>query len=173
MVTQIRLQDCCGLRQSQNVTLENNWFSAPLDADGSSPRGDAIDIDNPIPSLLIANNSFAQNAGLIFGSFGSGDFSGTRIVGNTMMNFPCVAGVIYSYNVFIPFNPNGWGATACGPNDRKVTDFGYVSSGGFDFHLAPGSPAIGRGDPTSCPSPDIDGQTRPSSGACDAGSDQR
>ena len=168
MVTHVRIQDCCGLQASQNVTLENNWFSAPLDRDGSSPRGDAIDVDNPIQNLLIRNNSFAENTGVIFGN---GNFSGTRLVGNLMMNFPCVAGVSYSYNLFIPLNPTGWGVTACGSTDRKVTSFGYVSGGGFDYHLAAGSPASGAGSPGDCPANDIDGQGRPN--PCSAGSDER
>jgi len=168
MVTHVRIQDCCGLQASQNVTLENNWFSAPVDRDGSSPRGDAIDVDNPIQNLLIRNNSFAENTGVIFGN---GNFSGTRLVGNLMMNFPCVAGVGYSYNLFIPLNPTGWGVTACGSTDRKVTSFGYVSGGGFDYHLAAGSPASGAGSPGDCPANDIDGQGRPN--PCSAGSDER
>lgn len=168
MVTHIRIQDCCGLPASQNVVLENNWFSAPVDRDGSSPRGDAIDVDNPIPTLLIRNNSFAENTGVVFGN---GNFSGTRLVGNLMMNFPCVAGVSYSYNLFIPLNPTGWGTTPCSPTDRRVTSFGYVSTGGFDYHLAPGSPASGSGSPGDCPATDIDGQGRPT--PCSAGSDER
>jgi hypothetical protein len=166
-ITNIRVQDCCGEQQTQNLTVENNWFAAPLDG-GGGVRADAVDFDTPVPGLLVRYNSFSQSAGPNFG----GSWSGTnaRLVANLTMNFPCVSGITYSYNLFIPFNPNGWGATPCSSTDRKVPNFGYVSAGGFDYHLAPGSPAVGAGAPGDCPSTDMDGRSRPS--PCSAGSEE-
>ena len=170
MITNIRVQDCCQQPQTQNLTLENNWFASPLQGDGRSIRADAVDIDNPVPGLLIRNNSFSESSGP---AFGSGSFAGTRtrVVGNLMMNFPCVDGVTYSYNLFIPFNSEGWGSSPCSRSDRKVSRFGYVDARGFDYHLADGSPAIRAGAPGDCPSDDIDGQGRPN--PCSTGSDER
>jgi hypothetical protein len=44
--------------------------------------------------------------------------------------------------------------------------------GSFDLHLAPGSPALNRGDPGTYPAPDIDGQSRPLGSGPDAGADE-
>ena len=159
MITNIRFQNqpCCS---NQTILVENNWFAAPLQGDGVSPRSDAIDVDDPVSNLLIRNNSFAQNAGplVLAGS--------ARIVGNLMQNLGCVGGVTYAYNLFIPFSQSN-GQTACGPTDKKVTMFGYTDPAGFDYHLAAGSPALGAGAPGDCPTTDIDGQSR--SSPCDAG----
>jgi hypothetical protein len=89
-----------------------------------------------------------------------------------MLNFPCVPGVTYAYNVFIPFSPYT-GTAACGKTDRRVKTFGYVNPDGFDFHLKRGSPAMGRVGAEDCSGTDIDGQLRPRGARCDAGSDQR
>ena len=164
-ITNIRFQnqECCA---NANVTLENNWFAASLQGNGL-PRADAIDIDNPIPNLLIRNNSFAENAGP---AFDPGAGTGARVVGKSDHNLGCAPGVAYVGNLFIPFNE--WtGQTPCGPNDKKVSSFGYVNAGGFDYHITAASPANGAGAPGNCPSVDIDGDGRSSS--CDAGSDER
>jgi hypothetical protein len=41
-----------------------------------------------------------------------------------------------------------------------------------DLHLAPGSPALNRGDPGTYPARDIDGQSRPLGSGPDAGADE-
>jgi len=166
MIVDIRIQNqpCCS---NQNITLENNWFDAPLQGDGVSRRFDAVDVDDPVPGLLIRNNSFAQDAGLQL----IGSYSNARVVGNVLRgNGGCASGVAYSYNVYIPFS-DFTGQAPCSSTEKKVTSFGYVNAGGFDFHLGAGSLAIGAGNPGDCASTDIDGQTR--SGRCDAGADQR
>jgi len=167
MIDNIRVQDqaCC---LNQNVTIENNWFGPSLDSDGVSTRADAIDVDTRTPGLLIRNNSFSEAAGVLL----RGDQTGTRLVGNLMRNFPCVSGAVYSYNVFIPFVAN-WGATPCGPTDKKVSTFGYVNGPGFDYHITTRSPAINAGDVRNCPTHDFDGNPRPKGLRCDAGSIER
>jgi hypothetical protein len=49
----------------------------------------------------------------------------------------------------------------------------FVDENGFDLHLARGSAAIDRGDPSAYPRRDIDGQRRPGGRAPDAGADER
>ena len=167
MITNIRVQNCCGNTPIQNLTLENNWFGPPLQGDGVSIRGDGIDIDNPVPGLLIRNNSFAEGTGPQF--LGNYAGSGARFVGNLFANGPCISGIEYSYNVFTLFSPYV-GATACGSADKKVSSFGYVDPARLDFHIAGTSPAVGAGSPTNCPTNDIDLEARAS--RCDAGADQ-
>ena len=159
----IRLQDqsCC---LNQNVTIENNWFGLSLQGDGS-PRADAIDVDTVTPGLVIRNNSFAEGGGVQIRNAQS-----MRLVGNLMTNLPCVGSVVYSHNVFIPFSAT-WATEPCGPTDKRVSSFGYVNLGGFDYHITSTSPAIGAGDSNDCPATDIDGDSRAS--GCDAGSDER
>src|SRR5581483_4029395 len=168
MITNIRLQNCCPYPPAlRDITLENNWFQAPLEGDGKKPRWDGIDIDDPIPNLLIRNNSFAENTGI---SFDPENYSGTqtRVVNNLMANIGCAPNVAYDSNLFIP--RNSWtGTNACSTTDRKVTSFGYTSD--TDFHITASSPAIGFGTRANCPTVDIDNQSRGS--RCDAGSDQR
>lgn len=163
MITNIRLQNqpCCS---NGTVAIENNWFAPPLTGDGVTERSDAIDVDNPVGNLLIRNNSFAQNAGPLVLA------GGARLVGNLMVNLGCVSGVTYSYNLFIPYND--WtGQSPCGPTDKKVTSFGYVSAGDFEYRITAASPANGAGAPGDCPAVDFEGQSR--SDPCDAGSDER
>jgi hypothetical protein len=172
MITNIRIQDCCGLPANANVTLENNLFGTSSNGDGS-PRGDGVDVDTPTAGLMLRNNSFAENSGPLFDA---PDFNGTntQVVGNLMVNLPqsCLAGIVYSHNVYIPFSPSS-GTRPCGPTDRRVRRFGYTNPLTLDFHLVPRSPAIGRGDPSSCAAVDIDGKARPKEVKCDAGADQR
>jgi hypothetical protein len=172
MITNIRLQNCCGLSANERITIENNWFGPSLDGDGVRLRGDAIDFDTPIPGLVVRNNSFAENAGPLFQPNG---WTGTNalVVNNLMANFPCIAGVTYSHNVFIP-SSGSFGSAACGPTDVRVRSFGYVDGPGFNYHLVPTSPALARADAGHCPRTDIDGHPRPTVGnLCDDGADQR
>jgi hypothetical protein len=169
MITNIRIQNCCGLPDNREVTLANNWFAPSLDADGISQRGDAIDIDNPVTGLTIWNNSFAQNAGL---SFAEGSYEGTRVVGNLMANLyqGCRPGVVYSNNLYIPIdNASG---TPCGPTDRRVRTFGYVDPAALNYHIKAASPARQVVPAKLCPRMDIDRHLRPDAKRCDAGADQ-
>src|SRR5262249_1543138 len=166
MITNIRIQDQPGF-VDQNITLENNFFDASLQGDGSSRRWDAVDVDNPVSGLVVRNNSFAVDAGLQL----TGTFSNARVVGNVMRyGGNCEAGVTYTSNVFMPFSAYGM-QPGCGPSDTKVPTFGYVNAATLDFPLGDASPAIGAGAVGDCPADDIDGDSR--SGRCDAGADQR
>ncbi|MBW2731941.1 MAG: right-handed parallel beta-helix repeat-containing protein [Deltaproteobacteria bacterium] len=62
---------------------------------------------------------------------------------------------------------SGWGANAlCCQQDPGF-------SGGEDFHLEAGSPALGAGDGARCALSDFEDETRPANGSCDVGMDQR
>ncbi len=171
MITNIRVQNCCQLPPNTNIAIENNWFAPALQGDNVTPRGDAIDFDDPVAGLVVRNNSFAESAGP---ALARADWTGTnaRLVNNLMMNFACVTGVTYSHNIFVPFSPFT-GNNPCGPTDRRVSSFGYVDGRSFNYHVTPSSPAIGRADAGSCPHVDIDGGLRTSAVKCDVGADQR
>lgn len=173
MITNIRVQNCCGNLLLSDLTLENNWFAPPLQGDeANSIRADGINIDSAVPNLLIRNNSFDERTGPLFAEGVDWSGTNTRVIGNTMRRFGCIAGVTYARNLFIPFS-SSIGTNACGPSERRVRSFGYVNPAGFDFHLKSSSPALGSGDSENCPSTDIDGRTRPRELKCDAGADQR
>jgi chitodextrinase len=169
MITNIRVQkqDCC---DNVNVLFENNWFNAPLQGDGVSPRSDAINVDTPVVGgITVQFNSFAENAGPQV-------VAPALVKANLMQNSSCAPGVVYAYNLFVPFSPFT-GQAPCGATDRKVLTFGYMLSsltGGFDFQLGPTSAAVDA-VPTAagCPLTDAKGTPRPRGGACDAGADER
>lgn len=71
----------------------------------------------------------------------------------------------WSHNVF---ETRG---SACGTNATVVGDAFFVSRGS-NYHLRPGSPAVGRGDASRFPARDADGQRRSVDGAPDAGFDE-
>ena len=163
-VTNIRVQNCCGNLPIRNLTLENNWFGVPLQANGL-PRTDGINLDSSIPGLVIRFNSFAEGTGPWFAAAQPD----TVFTGNLFQNGSCAAGVTYSYNVFIPFSE--WsGVEPCGPTDKKASTFGYVNPAGFDFHIRGDSPAVGASSGSKCVHDDIDRQSRVL--RCDAGADQ-
>ena len=146
---------------STNITLENNWFDVPWPTGSSSISFSLPDGGGSFSNLLIRNNSFA--GGLLMKP--DADFRNARVIANVGISFdgPC-GDVTTAYNV--------WSEDAgCSPTDRQAPT-GYVNQSGFDFHLRPGAAAIDRGDPTSYPATDIDGQARPRGSAPDAGADE-
>lgn len=169
-ITNIRVQNCCGLPANSALVLEDNWFGTVYNDIGlTSPRFDAVDIDTPVPNLRVSYNSFAEGSGMQ-DTGGGGLGSGSLVNGNLMGNQVCSSGTTYRNNVYIPFS-EFTGQTPCGASDRKVTTFGYVNNAGRDFHITSSSPAVGAGGSDCVGTLDIDGETRTS--PCDAGADQR
>lgn len=73
---------------------------------------------------------------------------------------------------------NGTADAACGTGSQVVTEASlqFVDAGaGQDYHIGSSSSARAKGDPSNCPSDDMDGETRPNPGGttCDAGADER
>ena len=93
--------------------------------------------------------------------------SPTQVYGNIIRRAPPGGNAgcpgVWSYNVFEE-------GTACGTNSI-VKDAFFVARGS-NYHLRPGSPAIGRGDPKRAPARDVDGQPRSGGRAADAGFDE-
>jgi chitodextrinase len=166
MITNIRVQNCCGNVPIRNLVIENNWFALPLQGDGVSTNANGIDVDSTVPGLKLRFNSFAE------GSYPqiTGAQSDAQMTGNLLTHVSCVAGVAYSYNVFKPWSAVQ-GQSACSSTDKKVSSLGYSSGG---FAIASTSPAIDS-VPTSvgCPARDLVGTARPLGLGCDAGASER
>ena len=172
MITNIRIQNCCG-GTIRNLILENNGFGAPLDGDGVWIRGDGIDVDSPIPGLVVRLTRSRRRQA----SSRPPNQTDAKFIGNLYMNQQCGTGISYSYNVFIPFSAYT-GQSPCGSTDKKVSSLGYASNApgsGFDYHISLATAAGVDYIPTSfgCPGWDFEGTSRPQGGACDAGADER
>lgn len=167
----------------RNLTIENNWFSAPWQENlsGTAPqRSTAVALawcqnsPNGYRNVFIRFNSFQANAGII-GRDSPCAWENVRIVGN-LLQFPgtCDSQITYAYNLWT----DNWRHGSCASTDRIIgPSIPYVNGGagaGLDYHLA-GASLIDNLVPASvgCPSADIDGQQRPLGANCDAGSDER
>ena len=145
---------------TSNVLIENNFFDHP-----TSGGFYAIDIAPqeglPLVNYLIRNNS-ALATMYIDTSAGT---QNVRMIGNVGARQPnhCYDGVVFAHNI--------WDATKCGATDRKAP-LGFRNPAKFDLHLKLGAAARGRGDRTSYPATDIDGQKRPLGNRVDAGADE-
>ncbi len=143
-----------------NVTIENNFLDVPT-AGGFY----AIDISPsqslPIVNFLIRNNSSLST---MYVDTAAG-VQNVRFVGNIgdRRPFHCYEGVVFSHNV--------WSSAKCGPTDKKAP-LGFRNPATFDLHLKIGAAARGRGDKSSYPATDIDGQKRPLGKRVDAGADE-
>jgi hypothetical protein len=157
-VMDVYFNDISGGPVPNGVTLENNWFDEP------SGGGYAIDVrwdpGDVIRNYVVRYNSF--NATALF--YDNGVYENVDVYGNVGRISGCEPGIQFAYNV--------WSNTACAPTDRRAPA-GFVDPEGFDLHLAPGSRALGAGDPTRTPTLDIDRDARPRRMAPDAGADQR
>jgi hypothetical protein len=145
--------------ESTNITIENTWFDKPWPEGSSAIQFSEPDSGGTFNNVLIRNNSFAGT--LILKP--EIDYRNLRVIANAGSRYGGPCGGVASYNV--------WRSGGCGGTDRSA-DPKFVNERGFDFHLAPGSPAINRGHPTSFPRLDIDGQRRPVGGRADAGADE-
>lgn len=113
MVTNIRIQNCCGLT-NDHLQLLNNRFDVPYnDLALTQTRGDGVDIDNEVPQFVADSNVFEPTTG----------FSGTpdsppgdMVFRNNKMRYimgPCPTGVTFENDTVKPFSDT-WGNQLCG-----------------------------------------------------------
>jgi hypothetical protein len=182
-----RHPECIAFYAGDKVTIRNSRFNN-CETFGIFISGD----DVPIADTLIENNFFSN----------TGDVSMSAHI-KTRSNGKC-SNMLFRFNTFVDKNvisecpgPNiRWESNIftsggcepqgsfdynvslrgkCGAHDVVVRSLGLVNQRGLNFHLRPGSPARGRGNPASVPRTDIDGQRRPRPRGSrpDAGADER
>lgn len=143
----------------ERFVIENNFFGA---SDGFYSLHFNTNT-SALRNVLVRNNSSAQR-------FYHGNLIGTldrvRFVANVapLADGDCDPRIGYRRNV--------WNGGTCAASDVDAPG-GFVDAGSGDLHLRKTAAAIGRGDPASYPSRDIDGDVRPLGGAPDAGADER
>jgi Big-like domain-containing protein len=140
--------------RNQGYLVEDNWFGATLEGYYTLIFGDASTSD-----ATVRYNSFVQ-------PMRTSSTDGVHVIANVgdMAGYACTPGVDYRFNV--------WTAARCSATDLTAPS-DFVDPAGVDLHLRPGAAAVDRGDPTSVPAVDIDGQARPMGGAPDAGADEQ
>lgn len=171
-VTNIRVQNNTTTGQAApNLTLESNWFEAPLQGNLVTKRSDSFDIDNPIPGLIVRQNTLENQTYPDCASGCGTAASPAQIVGNILSVHGTACGyanTVWSYNAENAWG--GYGGGGCSSTDR----FGGYPALTSDGHLA----AVGSADnlvpAAKCAASDIDFQPRPQQDAnCDAGADER
>ena len=149
--------------RSDNMLFENNWFDKPWPDGSSAIQFSEPDSGGTYANVTIRNNSFNGTL-LLKSEVGWENLRVHSNVGTRYGGF-CDGRVTSAYNVWS-------GTSGCSATDLRAAT-GFVNQSGFDFHLAPGSPAIDSGHPTDFPGVDIDGEARPKGGRADAGADER
>ena len=139
--------------------IENNFFDRTLSAHFSI---NLYETSRGCRDVVMRYNTALQN-------IRTDACSGGSMIGNiqpSMADYGCSkANVELDWNVYES-------GVRCGPHDL-VAPVAFVDRANFDLRLAAGSAAINRGNPSSYPAKDIDGQSRPKGGAPDAGAHER
>lgn len=141
-----------------NIVIQNNFF-------GGSDGFFSLDFNTnttALTNVLIRNNSSSQE--MYLGN-DIAQLTNVRVIANVAPyhGYSCDDRISYAYNV--------WDGARCGATDVNAP-LKFRDPANSDFHLLPGSRAIGHGDPSSFPPRDIDGQRRPQGKRIDAGADQ-
>jgi hypothetical protein len=179
-----------------NLTIQNNWFWANQDLEGScasngscsaaKPRSSALDFgeetSSDVKNVLVRFNSFDPQDGIVVDGTPPDSASGVRFIGNIIGNSgygQCIAGASYSYNVWLTQDAPHPGT--CGPRDIEESTAPFAARGnsGFtlsDLSLRCGSRARGFVKPNNADYQldyDIDGKPRNPNGPRDAGAVER
>jgi hypothetical protein len=155
-----------GCAQLSNITVENNFFGG-----GGTGYQSSLGLNTNTTTwngLNVRNNTALVDMRHPDCSGGCTNVKYSGNISPLQGSWECVGNVNYKHNVW-----TGAGGS-CDPTDISVANANFVNGGGNppDLHITSLSPAIDKGDPTNCPSTDIDGQTRPNGTACDAGADE-
>lgn len=133
-----------------NTTYKNNLSATEPAPFTEHPYGGEITLLNSSDARVLNNINYGSSSvQMFFGSLSS------------------VPNLVWDYNILF----NGIGAAPRGPHDLAVNPL-FVSSPPFNFHLQPGSPAIGSGTSMLAPPYDFNGNLR-LTGSVDRGAYRR
>ncbi len=188
-VTDIRLQDCCGVVQSSNITITNNLFAkSTQNAAATIFRSDPLDFDTPMKNIYFGFNSFIDDCGdgtCPYEAINADSTAPATVTGNLMGSASsgsgCGSSVTWTYNVIMPFADGN--VSSCGSATNTVLPFPasgtlkYTLSsegGSWDAHLKTGAPGLNKVPANLCPAVDYYGNARPQAAGqfCDAGAVQ-
>jgi hypothetical protein len=164
-VFSIFFTEWAGPEPPKNVLVQNNFFDeSTLDGTYACCSFYSIKFGSAltrIENFTLRYNSARQG----FGLENNGIPVDLRYIANVapLRATDCDERVVYAYNV--------WDGATCGATDKNAPS-GFVDDAAMNLHLVAGAAAIGAGDPSSFPTTDIDGQSRPQGGAPDAGADE-
>ena len=144
----------------ENITIENNYFGAVLDGSEAINIGTAPD---RCSGMVIRHNTVASESSS-FDCLTASGAPGSLVEGN-IIRVGSDDDAVFRFNVFRPGSARpGIGAVGCSPAFRNA------SAG--DWRLAASDTcARGRGNPSSHPATDAEGEQRPQ-GTVDAGADE-
>jgi hypothetical protein len=149
-----------------NITVQNNWFGPTLVNNPSLNWNPTRDC----PGAVVRYNTFVgSGVRYVCSRDGSAQMHGNIVP--TLSTFDCGAWrAVQHHNL----GERGRAESRCGPGSYVAPDrrIDYLDREGGDYHLAPGSEAIGRGEAGARTRGDIDGHVRPFRARADAGADQ-
>ena len=149
-------------------------------------NGYGIQIYPSSTAAIVSASTVVGNGegGIIVGSEGNGTTNGARIVGN-ILAFNAGPGLSAFWGGIaggdnIARGNIGWGniggeltGSSIAHEAPIIADPLFLNRSGGDFRVAPGSPALGAGDPSFTPATDLAGNPRPAGSGPDVGAYER
>jgi hypothetical protein len=168
--------DWWGQQPYGNVVLENNVFGHSVNDGGWHYYGLAWFVGK-FENARVVNNTFENSVLMDDEHVGPGPYSGVW-ANNIGGGWQCLPGVVYRNNIGKKCDASDRAvnpSSSCGPpacNPLRTMPVGWVDPAGFDFQLAPTSPAVNAGSAAHAPATDKRGLPRddkPDAGAYEFG----